>query len=101
MKIKTNESHKAEWTYINCSANLNLYEGKLITYRESKKYGYRYDIIQLNDKFYLTQALYTVINNRESISVHEIKSINDAKAIMEAMIQFNKSYRAKPHEVDA
>lgn len=94
MKIKLNELHKADWRYIN-TPEINLYNGKCIIYRESKKYGYRFNIILLNDKYYLTQSLYTINDNMEHISVHETKSINDAKAILEVMLQFIKNYRRK------
>lgn len=102
MKLKLNENHRAEWTYYNCSADTNLYEGKLITYRESKRYGYRYTIVMLNDKFYIVQSLYTPITNTESISVYLTNSVNDAKAVIEAMIQLNKTYhQPAPEHVDA
>lgn len=94
MKIKLNEQHKADWRYIN-TPETNLYEGKCIVYRESKKYGYRFNIILLNDKYYLTQSLYTPIDNMEHVSVHEVRSINDAKAMLEVMLQFIQGYRRK------
>ena len=91
MKIKLNENHLGEWQYINTPV-VNLYEGKLITYRQSDKYGYRYNIIEFHGQIYLTQSLYNPMTNRESISVHLTRSVNDAKACIEAMIQFNRNY---------
>ena len=102
MKIKINESHLASWQYINTPV-VNLYEGKVITYRQSSQYGYRYTIIDYHGAIYLTQALYEPMKNTESISVHLVHSINDAKAVIEAMIQMNKSLHKpiKQVEVDA
>ena len=99
MKIKLNELHTASWKYINIP-EVNLYEGKLITYRESKKYGYRFTLIRHNDNYYLTQALYSPILNKEEISVYQIKSINDAKACINVMIDFIIGMRQKK-ELDA
>lgn len=87
MKIKLNELHKAEWRYVN-TPKADLYHGKQITYRQSTKYGYRFTIIEFNGNYYITQALYNPTTNTESISVHEAHSINDAKAVLEVMIQF-------------
>jgi hypothetical protein len=104
MKIKLNEKHEAEWKYIQTPV-INLYKGDLITYRLSIKYGYRFNIISLDGSFYLTMSLYNPITKTENITVQPVKSINDAKAVIEAMIQLIKNYHRRspenPHEVDA
>ena len=87
MKLKLNELHTADWRYVNCPT-VNLYEGKQVAYRMSMKYGYRFTIVDLHGTIYIAQALYNPTNNTESISIHEAHSVNDAKAIIEVMIQF-------------
>ena len=87
MKIKLNELNKAEWRFIGCE-EFKPYDGELILYKLSKKYGYRFNIISYNGSFYITQALYDPTTNIEHISVHPAKSINDAKAVLEVMIQY-------------
>lgn len=100
MNIKLNEKHKAEWRFIGCE-EFKPYDGELILYKLSNKYGYRFNIIQYNDSFYITQALYDPNTDSEHISVHPVKSINDAKAVLEVMIQFIKGTRTPAHETDA
>jgi len=100
MKIKLNELHQAEWKYMNCS-EFNCYESKLILYRESKKYGYRFNIIQYNNEYYITQALYNPMSHTENISVHPVKNVNDAKAILEVMLQFVRNMHKRVPEVAA
>lgn len=87
MKIKLNELHIADWRFVN-TPQVNLYEGKQITYRQSTKYGYRFTIIEFHSQYYVTQALYNPATNSESISVHTAPNLNDAKVALEVMIQF-------------
>lgn len=97
MKIKLDESHKADWRYYGCG-EFNPHYGTYITHRESKKYGYRLTILSYNDAFYITQSLYNLTDRIEHVSVHKIKSVNDGKAMLEVMLQFIKNYRRKdPH----
>lgn len=100
MKLKLNESHRADWRYYGCD-EFNPYEGKYITHRESKKYGYRFTIISHTDSFYLIQSLYNITDKIEHISVHHIKSVNDGKAMLEVMLQFIKGYRKPVRDTDA
>lgn len=104
MKIKLNEKHEAEWKYISMPVT-NLYKGNVITYRLSQKYGYRFNIISFDGGFYLTMALYNPLSKTEAITVQQVKSINDAKAVIETMIQFIRNYHRRspenPHEIDA
>lgn len=101
MQIKLNKNHVAEWRYYNCPVDLPLNDGKVILTRFSNKHGYKFLVIMLNDSFYLTQSLYNPINNSESISIHVVKSVNDAKAIIDCMIQMITNYRKPIHETDA
>ena len=93
MKIKVNEKHVADWRFINCSANLDLYKGESLFMKVSIKRGYRFNVIMLDGHYYVTQALFDPSQNYESISVHTTTSVNDAKAIIKAMVQFIDNYR--------
>ncbi len=101
MQIKLKADRQADIRFVNCPIT-DIENGTSLFMRYSPRYGYKFLIVSHNNKYYITQALYDPMHSAEHISIHETKSINDAKAIIGAMIQFIKTYRNRPvEEADA
>lgn len=97
MKIKLNDNRLADWKFINTPV-ADIEKGESIYHKYNHSYGYRYRIIKYQDKFYLTQTLYESPDKYEYISVHEIKNISDAKAIIGAMINVIRKNHTKSNQ---
>ena len=90
LQLKIKPDLRAEWHFYGCSTTLQIEFGKSLFTRYSKKYGYKFHIVELDGHFYVTQALYESPNDYQTISVHYVPSVSDARQIIEVMTRLIK-----------